>query len=168
MLDEADRLLAAGQAFAAHEVLESAWKAAPASERDLWRGLAQVAVGLTHRQRGNPTGARTLFLRAAGLLADYAPPDARTEGTGSAALVDLPGVLAAVRRLADGSQATVRLRRPADSAELTEPRVVPPAGQARDVEDLREQPGRETPDEPAIDLEPRTHPPGGVSDEHVC
>ncbi|WP_261993079.1 DUF309 domain-containing protein, partial [Streptomyces sp. adm13(2018)] len=42
------RLLDAGMPFHAHEVFEDAWKSGPASERDLWQGLAQLAVGLTH------------------------------------------------------------------------------------------------------------------------
>ena len=53
---EAQRLLDAGLPFHAHEVLEAAWKAAPPDERELWRGLAQLAVGLTHLQRGNGRG----------------------------------------------------------------------------------------------------------------
>ena len=52
-LAEAQRLLDAGRPFHAHEVLEGTWKAAPDAERDLWQGLAQLAVGLTHRARGN-------------------------------------------------------------------------------------------------------------------
>ena len=56
-LAEAQRLLDAGRPFHAHEVLEGTWKAAPQAERDLWQGLAQLAVGLTHLARGNPTGA---------------------------------------------------------------------------------------------------------------
>lgn len=60
---EAQDLLYAGQPFAAHEVLEGAWKAAPEHERELWRGLAQVAVGLTHAQRGNVRGATALLRR---------------------------------------------------------------------------------------------------------
>jgi hypothetical protein len=39
--------------FAAHEVLEARWKAGPDEERDLWQGLAQICVGLTHAARGN-------------------------------------------------------------------------------------------------------------------
>lgn len=75
-LEQAQRLLDAGRPFHAHEVLEGTWKAAPESERDLWQGLAQLAVGLTHVLRGNPTGARTLLQRADRRLADYAddPP----------------------------------------------------------------------------------------------
>jgi hypothetical protein len=71
-LAEAQRLLDAGRAFQAHEVLESTWKAAPEVERELWRGLAQLAVGLTHAQRGNAIGASALLRRAADHLEEYA------------------------------------------------------------------------------------------------
>ncbi|GID93168.1 DUF309 domain-containing protein [Amorphoplanes digitatis] len=75
-LREAERLLAAGRPFHAHEVLEAAWKAAPEPERDLWQGLAQLCVGLTHARRGNTTGAARLLLRAADRIEPYAatPP----------------------------------------------------------------------------------------------
>jgi len=66
-LNEAQRLLDAGQPFAAHEVLEAVWKSTSGAERALWRGLAQLAVGLTHRARGNDVGAHAL-LRAADTL----------------------------------------------------------------------------------------------------
>ena len=59
----ADRLLRDGRPFHAHEVLEAAWKSGPAEERDLWQGLAQIAVGLTHARRGNARGAVTLLRR---------------------------------------------------------------------------------------------------------
>ena len=61
----ADRLLREGRPFHAHEVLEAAWKSGPATERDLWQGLAQIAVGLTHAGRGNARGAVTLLRRGA-------------------------------------------------------------------------------------------------------
>lgn len=64
-------LLVAGRAFAAHEVFEAAWKACPAQEGDLWQGLAQVCVGVTHHQRGNEVGAATLLRRGAGRLRAY-------------------------------------------------------------------------------------------------
>ncbi len=64
-LAEADRLLAAGRPFAAHEVLEAVWKAADPPQRLLWRSLAQLAVGLTHLQRGNLVGGRRLLRRGA-------------------------------------------------------------------------------------------------------
>jgi len=75
-LAEAQRLLDSGRAFHAHEVLEGTWKAAPAGERELWRGLAQIAVGITHARRGNPAGAVSLLRRAADRIEPYAaaPP----------------------------------------------------------------------------------------------
>jgi hypothetical protein len=75
-LVEAQELLDAGRPFHAHEVLEDAWKSAPEPERQLWRGLAQLAVGLTHAARGNARGAATLLERGAGNIAPYAaaPP----------------------------------------------------------------------------------------------
>jgi hypothetical protein len=68
-LTYAQDLLDRGLAFNAHEVLEAAWKNGPPAERMLWQGLAQLAVGVTHVQRGNPKGALTLLKRAAGRLA---------------------------------------------------------------------------------------------------
>jgi hypothetical protein len=75
-LVEAQRLLDEGRSFQAHEVLESTWKAAPDVERELWRGLAQLAVGLTHARRGNAVGAVELLRRAADRVDGYAadPP----------------------------------------------------------------------------------------------
>ena len=67
----ADQLLRAGRPFHAHEVLEASWKSAPPRERDLWQGLAQVAVGLTHAHRGNARGAVALLRRGAERVRDY-------------------------------------------------------------------------------------------------
>ncbi|MGX6607726.1 DUF309 domain-containing protein [Micromonosporaceae bacterium Da 78-11] len=70
-LQQAQRLLDDGLPFHAHEVLEAAWKSAPDDERDLWRGLAQLAVGLTHARRENMTGAARLLLRSADRIGTY-------------------------------------------------------------------------------------------------
>jgi hypothetical protein len=70
-LATAQELINADRPFHAHEVLEAAWKAAPPAERDLWQGLAQVAVGLTHALRGNARGAASLLRRGADRLAGY-------------------------------------------------------------------------------------------------
>ncbi len=70
-LASAQQLIDAGQPFHAHEVLEAAWKHAGPDERDLWQGLAQVAVGLTHALRGNRQGAATLLRRGASRLDGY-------------------------------------------------------------------------------------------------
>ncbi|MFF3619576.1 DUF309 domain-containing protein [Streptomyces sp. NPDC002467] len=66
---EAQRLLDAGMPFHAHEVFEDAWKSGPEAEAPLWRGLAQLAVGLTHAARGNAVGGARLLRRGAGSLA---------------------------------------------------------------------------------------------------
>jgi hypothetical protein len=89
------RLLAEGRAFSAHEVLEASWKAAPATDRVLWQGLAQLCVGLTHLQRGNRVGAARLLRRGAGLLT----------GRGPQYGVDVPRVTADALRLADAVDA---------------------------------------------------------------
>jgi uncharacterized protein len=68
-LERAQQLLDAGEAFTAHEVLEAVWKSTAGPERSLWRGLAQICVGLTHFQRGNLRGASALLERAAETLA---------------------------------------------------------------------------------------------------
>jgi hypothetical protein len=71
-LDYAQRLIDDGRAFHAHEVLEAAWKDGPDHEKELWQGLAQLMVGITHVQRGNVGGARALLHRAVGRLASAA------------------------------------------------------------------------------------------------
>jgi hypothetical protein len=88
----AQQLLDAGRPFHAHEVLEDSWKAAPAGERELWRGLAQLAVGITHARRGNGRGAVTLLRRGATAVAGYAG-DCPHE-------VDAAGLAAAARGIA--------------------------------------------------------------------
>lgn len=70
-LEQAQRLLDDGRPFHAHEVLEGAWKTAPSADRALWKGLAQLAVGLTHLRRGNATGATALLRRACDNIRPY-------------------------------------------------------------------------------------------------
>lgn len=71
-LGTARELVKAGRPFSAHEVLEARWKAGPIEERDLWQGLAQLCVGMTHAARGNQEGADRLFDRAADRLSAFA------------------------------------------------------------------------------------------------
>lgn len=89
----AQDMLDHGRPFHAHEVLEAAWKSADAAERDLWQGLAQLAVGLTHALRGNAGGAVTLLRRGAQRIA----PAAGTAPHG----INVDGVLAQASGLAD-------------------------------------------------------------------
>lgn len=109
-LTEAQRLLDAGRMFHAHEVLESSWKAAPDPERELWRGLAQLAVGLTHARRGNPAGAVRLLRRAADRVLDYAPDPPHG--------LDLAGLVPWARALAE------RIERDG-LAVVTDPELIP-------------------------------------------
>jgi predicted metal-dependent hydrolase len=105
-LEEAQRLLDEDRPFHAHEVLEAAWKAAPEAERELWRGLAQVAVGITHVRRGNARGARALLERAADRIDAHSadPPYG----------IDASGIVTEARRIAvqaaEGPDLTIRLR----------------------------------------------------------
>jgi uncharacterized protein len=119
----ADRLIRAGRPFHAHEVLEAAWKTGPPGERELWQGLAQIAVGLTHARRGNARGAITLLRRGAKRIQAYqghptsplapSPPDPSTTadpstpgGPGPSGRdphpygMDIPAMLAAAEDLA--------------------------------------------------------------------
>lgn len=97
-LEQAQRFLDTGRPFNGHEVLEAAWKSTTGPERDLWQGLAQIAVGLTHAQRGNATGAQALLDRGADRVARFAddPPHG----------IDAAGVIAAARALATRITAT--------------------------------------------------------------
>ncbi|MBO4269127.1 DUF309 domain-containing protein [Microbispora triticiradicis] len=70
-LEQARSLLADGRPFHAHEVLEARWKSGPDEERELWQGLAQICVGLTHLQRGNLSGAAALLTRGSARLGAY-------------------------------------------------------------------------------------------------
>ena len=118
-LAEAQRLLDAQLPFHAHEILEGTWKAAAEDERDLWQGLAQLAVGLTHVLRGNRAGAATLVRRGRSRIEGYAghPPYG----------IDVPGLLDWADNLL---------------AELAKDR--PPSGPAVRPPRLRQERGRET------------------------
>lgn len=112
-LDEAQRLFDAGMPFHAHEVFEDAWKAADgADERAVWRALAQLAVGVTHAARGNPTGAQSLLRRAADGLSPYRK--ASQHDIDLAGLIDWAGetadALAARTDVPDAAAIAPRLR----------------------------------------------------------
>ncbi|MFI1164376.1 DUF309 domain-containing protein [Streptomyces sp. NPDC020801] len=93
---EAQALLDAGRPFHAHEVFEDAWKSGPAAERTLWRGLAQLAVGLTHAARGNATGGARLLRRGADAVAQWVAESGEPNRYG----LDTGGVVRWARELA--------------------------------------------------------------------
>jgi hypothetical protein len=105
----AQELIDSGRPFHAHEVLEAVWKAAPAAERGLWKGLAQLAVGLTHARRANAVGAVALLRRGAEAVGAFGAADETirqadaTVGVAStgAPLIDAARISDAALRLAD-------------------------------------------------------------------
>jgi hypothetical protein len=107
-LTYAQQLLDEGLAFNAHEVLEAAWKNAPDDERALWRALAQLAVGITHVQRGNVAGATALLSRAADQLSGQNRP--APYGIDISGLID--GATALTDELAAGVPITAHRLRP--------------------------------------------------------
>jgi uncharacterized protein len=84
----AHELLVAGRSFSAHEVFEARWKAGPTTERDLWQGLAQLCVGITHAERGNRTGALRLIGRARQRLETYAATGGPSYGLDLSHIID--------------------------------------------------------------------------------
>lgn len=93
-LDLARSLVQEGRPFAAHEVLEARWKAGPDEERNLWQGLAQLCVGLTHAARGNRIGAGRLLDRGSARLEAYGA------GGGPSYGLDLTAVVSCAREQA--------------------------------------------------------------------
>lgn len=96
-LREAQQLIDDGYPFYAHEVFEGVWKSTAGAHRELWQGLAQLAVGLTHLQRGNLKGAAALLRRAAERIDPYA--------TEAPHRLDITGLASHARWLADRSGA---------------------------------------------------------------
>jgi uncharacterized protein len=104
----AQDLLDRGLAFNAHEVLEAAWKNGPDDEKKLWQALAQLAVGITHVQRGNVKGAVTVLRRASAGLAQTDKP--APYAIDVAGLVDYADVL--IDDLLAGAEITPKRLRP--------------------------------------------------------
>lgn len=104
----AQRLIDQGLAFYAHEVLETAWKSGPSAEKPMWQGLAQLAVGITHVQRGNVDGATALLRRARERLDGIARP--APHAVDIAGLIDYADNL--MHDLADGTDVPAERLRP--------------------------------------------------------
>ena len=66
-------LIRRGEYFAAHEELETAWRAAEPGERDFFQGLVHVAVAWYQDERRNPVGCERQLEKARRRLAPYAP-----------------------------------------------------------------------------------------------
>ena len=88
-------LIRRGEFFAAHEELETAWRAAPEAERDFYQGLVHVAVAWYQAGRGNRVGCERQLEKAARRLRPYAP---RHEGVDVASVLEQVRAAAAVVR----------------------------------------------------------------------
>lgn len=71
-----ERAFTEGRYFDAHEILEAYWVTYRGPDRELYRGLIQVAVALHHARNGNARGARGVGARARRNIAPYAPAHA--------------------------------------------------------------------------------------------
>ncbi len=116
-------LLARDRPFHAHEVFEAAWKSAQGPDRGLWRGLAQIAVGLTHARRGNARGAVALLRRGAQQVSDH-PGDPGDPGDPGRHGIDAAYVAAAATGIATRIERDGLGAVPADALRLA---LRPPA-----------------------------------------
>ena len=66
-------LIRRGEFFAAHEELETAWRAAEVEERDFYQGLVHVAVAWYQSERANRPGCERQLEKAARRLEHYRP-----------------------------------------------------------------------------------------------
>lgn len=90
--------LNSGLWFECHETLETIWKQYPkdAPQRDLFKGILQIAVGLYHDRDGKRNPPLRKFQRAMELLVPYAP---------SCMGVDVEALLNACREMLEFLQA---------------------------------------------------------------
>ncbi|HUJ56112.1 MAG TPA: DUF309 domain-containing protein [Gaiellaceae bacterium] len=107
-------LIREGEFFAAHEELETAWRAAPPGERDFFQGLVHVAVAWYQAGRGRPVAAERQLEKATRRLGPFAPAHRG---------LDVAGVLAQVEQ--------ARKRVAAGSLELAPPRLTVSRGRGR-------------------------------------
>jgi uncharacterized protein len=78
-----------GEFFEQHETLEEEWIAERDPVRYLYQGILQIGVGFEHLRRGNPAGARALWLRGIGYLEPF---------RGGCMNVDVDRLVAATKR----------------------------------------------------------------------
>jgi uncharacterized protein len=97
-LNEGIELLRSGEHFAAHELLELAWRSAESQERDFCQGLVHVAVAWYQAGRGRYTGCARQLEKARRRLGPYAPAHRGLDVAAILAQVD-----AAASRVARGS-----------------------------------------------------------------
>jgi predicted metal-dependent hydrolase len=72
--DEGIDLFNEGKFFECHEAWEEVWKRSDGEEKLFYQGIIQAAVAILHAQRGNLTGAASLYSKASAKL-DHLPPE---------------------------------------------------------------------------------------------
>ena len=63
----------AGDYYVCHEFLEALWLDEHDPQRELYKGILQIGIGLLHLQRGNVNGARRLLLNGSRLVEPFTP-----------------------------------------------------------------------------------------------
>uniref|UniRef100_Q021P2 DUF309 domain-containing protein n=1 Tax=Solibacter usitatus (strain Ellin6076) TaxID=234267 RepID=Q021P2_SOLUE len=89
-----------GQFFVCHEVLEEVWTTERNPRRRFLQSLIHMAVGMYHRERGNPEGAIRQLRKGLRKLGEYLPvcegiDTARLHGDATRALEAIEGGLPA-------------------------------------------------------------------------
>ena len=70
--DEGIDLFNEGKFFECHEAWEEVWKRSEGDAKLFYQGIIQAAVAILHAQRGNLTGAASLYSKASAKL-DHLP-----------------------------------------------------------------------------------------------
>ncbi len=72
--DEGIDLFNEGKFFECHEAWEEVWKRSSGDEKLFYQGIIQAAVAILHAQRGNLTGAASMYAKASAKL-DHLPSE---------------------------------------------------------------------------------------------
>ncbi len=72
--DEGITLFNEGKFFECHEAWEEVWKRSSGEEKLFYQGIIQAAVAILHAQRGNLTGAASMYAKASAKL-DHLPSE---------------------------------------------------------------------------------------------
>jgi uncharacterized protein len=72
--DEGVDLFNEGKFFECHEAWEEVWKRSDGEAKLFYQGIIQAAVAILHAQRGNLTGAASLYSKASAKL-DHLPSE---------------------------------------------------------------------------------------------
>src|SRR5580692_1542937 len=74
LFNEGIELFNAGKFFECHEAWEQVWNHSSGDEKLFYQGIIQAAVAILHAQRGNLTGAASMYAKASAKL-DHLPSE---------------------------------------------------------------------------------------------